>query len=311
MLQNKKIVVLAGGRSREREVSLSSAQSVMKAMEELGLHALQLDATHNLVEDLQAAKPDIVFNCLHGTFGEDGTVPGILEFLQIPYTHSGILASSICFNKMRTNQILKTYGVPMAPSVVVDLETLRDAFINGEHLMDTSYVIKPLCEGSTVGIFIVKTPDDLPDLSGWEYGDRVMLEKYIPGKELTCTVFNNEALVVTELRPLSGFYDYESKYTQGRTEHILPAEIPDNITALCKKFALLAHKKLGVRTLSRSDFRYDPAQGDQGLYFLEINTHPGFTSLSLAPEAARYRGIEFKQMVEKLLIDATLDIKCP
>jgi len=303
----KKIAVLAGGPSSEREVSFMSSESVLKTLGNIGYDVTLIDPDQDLVENLKKNNPDIVFNCLHGTYGEDGVIPGILEYLRIPYTHSGVLASANCFNKVKTNEILKNYGVKVPNSIVVGIEDLRSSLTQKNHLMPIPYVIKPIAEGSTVGVYIIENENELPDLSDWKYGDQVMLEEYIPGMELTCSVFDDEALVVTELAPKSGFYDYEAKYTDGMVEHILPARVPDAVTKLCMEYSEKAHEIMGARTISRSDFRYN-GHGIHGLYFLEINTHPGFTSLSLVPEAAKYVGLSFEDLCQKLIDDAKLEI---
>lgn len=306
-MKTKKIVVLAGGPSSEREVSFMSSESVLKTLKDMEYDVTLIDPDQDLVENLKKHKPDVVFNCLHGTYGEDGAIPGILEYLRIPYTHSGVLASATCFNKVKTNEILRNHGVKVPNSIVVGIEELRSSLSQKSHLMPVPYVIKPIAEGSTVGVYIIQNENEKPDLTDWKYGDQVMLEEYIPGMELTCTVFDDEALVVTELAPKSGFYDYEAKYTDGMVEHILPARIPDTVTKLCMEYSEKAHEIMDARTISRSDFRYN-GHGAHGLYFLEINTHPGFTSLSLVPEAAKYVGLSFEDLCQKLIDDAKLEM---
>lgn len=306
-LKHKKIVVLAGGPSKEAEVSKMSALSVAEALKNLGYNFEMLNPGDNFCEDLKRIKPGVVFNCLHGRYGEDGAVQGVLEYLRIPYTHSGIFAASACFNKQKAYAFLKHVGINTIDTQVLPITQLQECLAKGKHPHAVPYVIKPVDEGSAIGVYIVKSENTFPNLSDWSHGEYAIVQEYIPGKELTCTVFNDEPTVVTELRPKGEFYNYEAKYTQGVTQHILPAQIPNEVAELCGKYALCAHKELGLRTLSRSDFRYDPNRKN-GLYFLEINSHPGFTKISLVPEALQYSGISFEEVVQKLLEDARLEI---
>lgn len=305
----KKIVLLAGGPSKEAEVSLMSAKHVADSLARLGYNFEVIDPDENFVEELKAIKPDIVFNCLHGRYGEDGAIQGILEYLKIPYTHSGILGSSICFDKKQTYNLLQGSGIQMIDSKIISIKELRELLSSNSHPYTIPYVIKPVTEGSAIGVYIVKTAGDIPSLKDWSYGNYAVIQEYIPGKELTCTVFDGNATAVTELRPSKDkdFYDYEAKYSDGITQHILPAEIPDDITNLCKEYSKKAHEMMGLRTVSRSDFRYDPNR-ENGLYYLETNSHPGLTSLSNTPEALKYDGISFDDMIEKLLQDAKLEL---
>lgn len=307
--KKRKIALLAGGPSKESDVSLMSAQSVEDSLARLGYDFEVINPAENFIEELKAAKPDVVFNCLHGRYGEDGAIQGILEYLKIPYTHSGILGSSICFDKEQTYNLLQNKGIQLIDYKIILVDELRKLFASDSHPYSIPYVIKPVAEGSAIGVYIVRSEKDFPSLENWSYGDYAVIQEYIPGKELTCTVFDGKATAVTELRPNSNkdFYDYEAKYSDSITQHILPAEIPDDISSLCKKYAERAHEIMGLRTVSRSDFRYDSSRKN-GLYYLETNSHPGLTALSNTPEALKYQGVSFDNMVEKLLQDAKLEL---
>jgi D-alanine-D-alanine ligase len=305
---NKHVVVMMGGLSSEREVSLSSGASVIKALNELGYRVTTLDPSYDVAVQLEKLKPDVVFNALHGTYGEDGVIPGILEMMRIPYTHSGVMASAVAFNKSKTKDIIINYGVRVAKGMRIKIDALKDIIASGSDPMPRPYVIKPNQQGSSIGVYIVHPNDKSPDLSSWNFGDDVVVEEYIPGKELSVAVFADKAIGALELRPRDGFYDYEAKYTDGVTDHIFPADVPASVYKQALESAEKVHNILGCRTMSRSDFRYDPSRGDEGLYFLEINTHPGFTNLSIVPEIAEKTGTSFKQLVERLLQDATCEI---
>lgn len=296
------VALLKGGLSAEREVSLSSGAAIEKSLRELGHQVTVIDMGADVAQVLAAAKPDVVFNALHGRYGEDGCVQGILEILKIPYTHSGVLASAVAMDKPMAKKIFAAAGLNVAPSRMA----CRDEVI-ARDVMPRPYVIKPSNEGSSVGVKLMLERDNFHfTQETWPYGYAVMIEKYIPGRELTVAVLDDEPLAVTELRVKSGFYDYENKYTDGRTEHLCPAPLDKKIYDEAMRMALVAHRELGCRGLSRSDFRYDE-EGDGKLYILETNTQPGMTPLSLSPEQAKYVGISFTQLVERILKTAGLD----
>ena len=307
MTKNKKIAVLKGGLSAEREVSLVSGAACAKALreigQELGYSVVEIDVQPDLAEILVKEKPDIVFNALHGRFGEDGCVQGLLEILKIPYTHSGVLASSVAMDKPLAKVVFAAAGLRVPVGKIVSHEEL----LKGDPL-PRPYVVKPANEGSSVGVYIIKAGDELPPsltfysppsltLPPAGRGDSWLVEEYIVGREITVAVLNGEPLGVTEIRPISGFYDYENKYTDGKTEHLCPAPLSPEETEKVMEMALIAHRALGCRGLSRSDFRYD----GKDFYILEINTQPGMTPLSLSPEIAAYAGISFNQLVQKLI----------
>lgn len=305
---NKHVVVMMGGLSSEREVSLKSGASVVKALNELGYRVTALDTSYDVAIQLEKLKPDIVFNALHGTYGEDGVIPGILEMMKIPYTHSGVMASAIAFNKSKTKDIVINYGVRVAKGLMIKIEDLKNIIASGSNPIPRPYVIKPNQQGSSIGVHIVHTNDEFPDLSSWTFSNDILVEEYIPGKELSVAVFAGKAIGALELNPKHGFYDYEAKYTDGVTDHIFPADVPPAVYKQALEYAEKVHNILGCRTMSRSDFRYDPNRGDEGLYFLEINTHPGFTNLSIVPEIAEKTGTSFKELVAYLIQDATCEI---
>jgi D-alanine-D-alanine ligase len=285
----KHVVVLKGGWSAEREVSLNSGAACAKALRELGYRVTEIDVQPDIADVLKQTKPDVVFNALHGRFGEDGCVQGLLEILKIPYTHSGVLASSVAMDKPMAKIIFAAAGLKVPFGKIVTSEELQ----KGDP-MPRPYVVKPANEGSSVGVYIIKDGDKLPVLSG---GDGWLVEEYIAGREITVAVLNDVPLGVTEIRPISGFYDYENKYTDGKTEHLCPAPLERDEYEAVMQMALTAHRALGCRGLSRSDFRYD----GKNFYILEINTQPGMTSLSLSPEIAAHAGISFNQLVQKLV----------
>jgi D-alanine-D-alanine ligase len=297
-----KVAVLMGGWSAEREVSLTSGRGIAQACRNLGHEVTEIDMGRNLGQQLLAAAPDVVFNALHGTPGEDGTVQGVMDLLGLAYTHSGLTTSAIAIDKELTKKMLVPAGVPMPQGVIVSSDSLYD----GDPL-PRPYVLKPVNEGSSVGVAIVTDESNcgLPirrDVPGpWDEFPVLLAEPFIAGRELTVAVLGDDALAVTELVPESGFYDYAAKYTDGLTRHICPAQLPADVEAACLAHALTAHRALGCRGTSRSDFRWDPAQGLAGLYLLEVNTQPGMTPLSLVPEQARYRGISYEQLVQRLI----------
>ncbi|HMB78187.1 MAG TPA: D-alanine--D-alanine ligase [Kiloniellaceae bacterium] len=303
----KRVLVLMGGQSAEREVSLASGRACAKALRDAGYDVESFDLTDDTLALVQALqyKPDVVFNALHGHWGEDGCIQGLLELLRLPYTHSGVMASSLAMNKQMAKQIAATVGITSPKGVVVDLGTLRRGDI-----MPRPYVVKPVSEGSSVGVQIVKAGDNRPPVwfEDWAFGQKVLVEEYIPGRELTVAVMGDRPLTVTEICPKIAFYDYEAKYTDGRAEHILPADIPEVITQQAKTAALAAHRALGCRGVSRSDFRYDETDGSPGrLVYLETNTQPGMTALSLVPEQAAHLGISFPELCSWMVEQARCD----
>ena len=299
------VAVLMGGWSAEREVSLTSGAGVADALESLGHRVTRIDMDRNLALVLDGVRPDVVFNALHGTPGEDGTVQGLLDLMGIRYTHSGLTTSVIAIDKELTKQQLVPAGIRMPEGRMVESETLYEA-----DPMPRPYVLKPVNEGSSVGVAIVTEEGNYgnPIARGargpWQEFDRLLAEPFIRGRELTVAVLGDEALAVTELRPESGFYDYDAKYTDGLTEHVCPAEVPDEVRDAAMEMALSAHRVLGCRGTSRSDFRWDDEQGIEGLYLLEVNTQPGMTPLSLVPEQAKYRGMSYPELVQRIIEEA-------
>ncbi len=300
-----KVAVLMGGWSAERDVSLTSGRGIAAACRALGHDVTEIDMDRNVAERLKAAAPDVVFNALHGTPGEDGSVQGLLDILGLKYTHSGVTTSAIAIDKELTKRILVPQGIRMPEGRMVASESL----FAGDPL-PRPYVLKPVNEGSSVGVAIVTDASNYGNpiardaVGPWQEFAELLAEPFIAGKELTVAVLDDEALAVTELQPVQGFYDYEAKYTDGLTVHVCPAALPPAITAACLDLALRAHRALGCRGASRSDFRWDPAQGEAGLYLLETNTQPGMTPLSLVPEQARFRGISYEQLVQRLIDSA-------
>lgn len=299
-----RIAVLKGGWSPEREVSLNSGAQAAKALREAGYEVFEIDAGRDLPARLAEMQPDAVFNALHGQWGEDGCVQGVLEIMGIPYTHSGVLASSLAMDKQRAKAVFEDSGIPSPPGKIVS--RIEAA---GGHVMEPPYVVKPNAQGSSVGVFIVRKGDNRPpeQLSSekWNLGDEVLVEKFIPGRELTVAVMGDRSLCVTEITTALAFYDYEAKYAAGGSKHVLPADVPAAITERCLDLALRAHNALGCRGVSRSDFRYDPdAKGEQ-IYCLEVNTQPGLTATSLAPEQAAYCGVSFPDLCAWMVEDAS------
>lgn len=299
------VAVLMGGWSSEREVSLTSGRAVSKALKDEGFKVTDIDVGRDLGAKLAAVKPDVAFNALHGPYGEDGTVQGLLEILGIPYTHSGVLASALAMSKPMAKDVWRSHGLPMADGKVVH----RSAFSAGP-VMPFPYVIKPLNEGSSVGVHIVFNGDNYQpqDDATWHFGEHVLVEQYIPGREIQIAVMGERVLGAIEIKAHGRFYDYEAKYTDGKATHLMPAPLPkavyDDICAL----ALKAHQTLGCRGVTRSDWRYDDTAGGTGkFYLLEINTQPGMTPLSLVPEIAAHQGISFGQLVRWMVEDASCD----
>ena len=301
-----KVVVLMGGWSAEREVSLTSGRGIAAACRTLGHDVTEIDMDRDVAARLSAAAPDVVFNALHGTPGEDGSVQGLLDILGLKYTHSGLTTSAIAIDKELTKAILVPRGIRMPAGRVVTSDSLYD----GDPL-PRPYVLKPVNEGSSVGVAIVTDASNYGNPIGrgvagpWADFAELLAEPFIAGKELTVAVLDDEALAVTELRPTHGFYDYDAKYTDGLTVHQCPADLPADITQACLAMARDAHRALGCKGASRSDFRWDPDLGEAGLFLLEVNTQPGMTPLSLVPEQARYRGMSYEALVQRL-IDAAL-----
>ncbi len=299
------VVVLMGGWANERPVSLMSGRGVAEALRSRGHRVTEIDMDRDVAARLTAANPDVVFNALHGVPGEDGTVQGMMDLMGIPYTHSGLVTSVIAIDKELTKQALVPHGIPMPGGRVVRSEELYEA-----DPLARPYVLKPVNEGSSVGVAIVTADGNYGnpisrDAKGpWQEFDSLLAEPYIRGRELTAAVLGDRALLVTELVPKSGFYDFDAKYTDGMTEHVCPAQIPENIEKLCLEYALKAHRLLGCRGTSRSDFRWDDERGEEGLFLLETNTQPGMTPLSLVPEQARHCGIDYAELVEIIISDA-------
>ena len=302
MSSKPRVTVLCGGPSAEREVSLSSAEEVVKALREAGYPVEVLDAKReSLVDDLRALKTDVVFNALHGRWGEDGCVQGILEWLEIPYTHSGVLSSALAMDKERAKVALRAAGLPVAESRV-----MKDADVLNAHPMAPPYVVKPVNEGSSVGVYIVNEGDNALAEMASTMPDQVMVEAYIPGRELTTSVLGDRALTVTDIVS-DGWYDYAAKYEAGGSHHGVPANIPKEIFDACMEYALRCHEALGCKGLSRTDFRWDEAKGLNGLIILETNTQPGMTPTSLSPEQAANVGIGYPELVSWLVEDASCE----
>lgn len=304
-MARKHVAVLMGGFSSERPVSLSSGRACADELEREGYHVSCVDVDRNVASVLAELKPDVAFNALHGSYGEDGTIQGILEYLQIPYTHSGVLASALAMDKGQARIIAAAAGVSVAPSRVV-----KRFDIGREHPIEPPYVVKPVREGSSFGIVIVRQDKELPPpvfaSSEWRYGDDVLVERYVAGRELTCAVMGDTVLDVCEIVPEKGFqfYDYDSKYAPGGSKHICPAKVSSNIYQNIQRMTLAAHRALGCRGVSRSDFRYDE-EGDGTLVWLEVNTQPGMTSTSLMPDIARVSGRSFGDLVRWMVEDAS------
>ena len=293
-----RVAVLMGGFSAEREVSLVSGRECAAALRVAGYEAIEVDCGLDIAMRLAAISPDVVFNALHGRWGEDGCVQGMLEWMRIPYTHSGVLASALAMDKARTKEVYVAAGLPVVASVLAS----RDA-VSAGHVMVPPYVVKPNNEGSSVGVYIVREGTNAPRLAE-TMPDVVMVEAYAPGRELTVTVMGDRALCVTDIIT-SGWYDYDAKYSVGGSRHVLPADVPVAISQACMDFALRAHGALGCRGVSRTDFRWDEARGVAGLVLLETNTQPGMTPTSLSPEQAGYCGISFPDLCDWMVKDAS------
>jgi D-alanine-D-alanine ligase len=303
----KHVAVLMGGWSAEREVSLRSGKACADALERTGHRVSRIDVDREVAATLRALKPEVALNVLHGRPGEDGTLQGMLEILGIPYSHSGVLASALAMQKDTAKTVLKAAQVPVPGGMVATRGEVAT-----RHLLPPPYVIKPVAEGSSVGVFIVredhKHPPQELTRADWAFGDRVLIEPYIPGKELTCAVMGDKALGIIEIVPTVKFYDYEAKYAPGGSKHLLPAPIDSAAYGEIQRLSLAAHRALGCRGVTRADFRYDDTQSSaKGLFCLEVNTQPGMTETSLVPEMAQYAGINFDDLVGWMVEDASLN----
>ncbi|MBX3580549.1 MAG: D-alanine--D-alanine ligase [Rhizobiaceae bacterium] len=305
-MKSKHVAVLMGGFSSERPVSLSSGKACADTLEAEGYRVTRVDVDRNVGSVLAELRPDVAFNALHGPYGEDGTIQGVLEYLDIPYTHSGVLASALAMNKIQAKKVAKTAGIPVAESKIVNRFHVTD-----KHPMPAPYVVKPVNEGSSFGVVIVKEdrshPPQVISSSEWRYGDTVMVERYVYGRELTCAVMGDVALGVCEIIPTGhAFYDYDSKYVPGGSKHEIPAKISLNIYQKIQTLALKAHQAIGCRGVSRSDFRYDDRHSENGeLIWLEVNTQPGMTPTSLVPEIAAQAGHSFGELLSWMVEDAS------
>lgn len=302
MTINKHVAVLMGGWSAEREVSLVSGAGCAKALRDAGYRVSEIDVGHDIAEKLAKLRPDVAFNALHGRYGEDGIIQGVLETLEIPYTHSGVLASAVAMDKPMARKIFAASDIPVAEGKVVT----RAMMAAGEP-MARPYVMKPINEGSSVGVRIVfEGENDIPSADNWSFGAAVLVERYIPGREIQVAVMGDRALGAIEIRPKGRFYDYEAKYTDGKAQHLMPAPLPPDIYDEALDLALRAHQVLGCRGVSRADLRYDDTQGGRGRFImLEVNTQPGMTPLSLVPEIAAHCGISYVELVSWLVEDAS------
>ncbi len=303
-----RVAVLMGGWSPERDVSLVSGKACAEGLREGGHEVVEYDVKRDLralVDFLRPAAgggPDVVFNALHGRYGEDGCIQGVLEILRVPYTHSGVLASAIAMDKPLARHIFASLGLRVAEGKVIE----RRSLASGDP-MARPYVVKPIDQGSSIGVHIVRDGDNLAAVEAAEaaFGERVLIEKFVPGRELTVAIMGDKPVAVTELRPRTRFYDYEAKYTDGITEHLVPAPIPEDVYDLAKQWALAAFQELGCNGLARADFRWDDSMpGTSGLVILELNTQPGMTPLSLAPEQARWAGISWPELMTWMVENA-------
>ena len=301
------VAVLMGGWSAERKVSLSTGEGCFEALRGAGFNAILVDVKQDTIASvLLDMKPDVAFNALHGHWGEDGCAAALFETLQIPYTHSGVLASAVAMHKEKSKLVFKDAGIPVAESKLVNIEDAA-----AKHPMSLPYVIKPVADGSSVGVHIVDRTANGPIASLLNerhiFGDQVMVERFIPGRELTCAVMGDVALGVIDIVPAAGFYDYKAKYVPGGSVHILPADIPNEVYRKCQKYSLMAHQALGCRGITRCDFRYDDTNEKPELILLELNTQPGMTPTSLVPEMAKHAGHSFQELVTWMVYDATLN----
>ena len=293
------MAVLMGGPGAERAVSLSTGQECASALRQAGYSVVEIDAGPDLVNELNLVNPDVVFNALHGRWGEDGCVQGVLEWLKLPYTHSGVLCSALAMDKEKTKDVFRVVGLPVVDSLLMAREDLV-----GAHPMLLPYVIKPNNEGSSVGVYLVDLGASAPPELSADMPDMVMVEAFAPGRELTTTVVGDRALIVTDILT-NTWYDYDAKYAEGGSKHVVPAELPEDISQACLEYALKAHAVLGCRGISRTDFRWDETRGLAGLILLETNTQPGMTPTSLSPEQATAVGISFPELCRFLVEDAS------
>lgn len=293
------VAVIMGGLSAENEVSLSTGRGCAEALRQAGFRVTEIAAGRDLYARLVALNPDVVFNALHGRWGEDGCVQGILEWLQIPYTHSGVLSSALAMDKQATKAAYVQAGLPVADSIIVDADLVRR-----EHVMEPPYVVKPNNEGSSVGVYLVQEAANGPPALSEDMPDQVMVEAFVPGRELTTSVLGDRALTVTDILT-DTWYDYHAKYVEGGSRHVVPAVVPGPVFQACLDYALKAHEVLGCRGMSRTDFRWDEARGLEGLVLLETNTQPGMTPTSLSPEQAAAVGMDFPALCRWLVEDAS------
>lgn len=305
---NRRIVVLVGGMSRERDISLETGNAVSIALDQLGYDARTLDVGSDLVEKLTKLKGNgevgVVFNALHGRYGEDGCVQGLCELLKIPYTHSGVLSSALAMNKVVSKQLFRKAGIPVPEG---DVRSVRDVFT--EEVRVPPFVVKPIDEGSSLGVLVVKDKSQtILDQPFWKGHKEVLVEEYIPGRELTVAVLDERSLEVLEIKPKQGFYDFESKYTPGRTEYLVPAPLPIGVRKEVLHYAQLAHVTLGCSGVTRADFRYDESRRNEGIKLLEINTQPGLTPTSLVPQIAAYAGLTFNALVDWMVRNARCNV---
>ena len=305
------VALLEGSISSEHEVSLMTAKTIHQALLNLGYKVTVINPDRNISNAIKSLNPDVVFNALHGSFGENGVIPAILEMLEIPYTHSGVLSSAIAMDKIMTKRVAISCGIKTPQYIKMKASDMFDALERNQNPMPSPYVIKTINQGSSIGVYlIIQETDPRPIRSDWIFDDDALIEEYIPGKELSAVVFGDKALGVLELNPKGGFYDYKAKYVDGVTEHIYPANINDEVYRAAMERAELIHDTLGCRTTSRSDFRYNPdLPGLEGLFFLEINTHPGFTDTSIVPDIALKSGYTIEELVQQLIKDARCEIK--
>ncbi|MEQ9241323.1 D-alanine--D-alanine ligase [Roseovarius indicus] len=294
-----KVAVIMGGPSAEREVSLSTGRECAAALREAECNVIEVDAGRDLSERLAEISPDVVFNALHGRWGEDGCVQGMLEWLQIPYTHSGVLASALAMDKQKTKAAYVAAGLPVVDSIIAPAKEVKR-----RHVMEPPYVVKPNNEGSSVGVYLVREAANTPPQLSDDMPEQVMVEQYVAGRELTTSVMGDRALTVTDIIT-EGWYDYHAKYAEGGSRHEVPAQVPQEIFDACMDYAMRAHNILGCRGLSRTDFRWDESKGLEGLVLLETNTQPGMTPTSLSPEQAQKVGISFPELCRWLVEDAS------
>ncbi|MEE2774421.1 MAG: D-alanine--D-alanine ligase [Pseudomonadota bacterium] len=296
--KNRRVALVKGGDSSEKNVSLATGAQCSSSLKDLGYDVFDINAGANLIADLELIKPDVIFNALHGGSGEDGTIQGCFEWLKIPYTHSGVLASALAMNKSKSREIFKCCGLPVPPGRLIDSE---QAYIS--HPLKVPYVIKPNNEGSSLGVHIIRSEAE-KIRKAFNLPKYVLVEEFIPGRELTVSVMHKKPLAVTEvISPV--WYDYDAKYTVGGSSHIVPAHIPPEVRDACLNYSIMAHNALGCRGLTRTDFRWNDTLGIEGLFVLELNTQPGMTPTSLVPEQAKFCGISFSELCEWILEDAS------